>query len=315
MIRLKLLAVLVSAIPAVAYADGPCADEAEAAQRDDKRHGLDPSLVSPTEPAAIEKMKEAKVHHLEAVRLASIVAMRDRAPAEFQAAIDGYVAAALRTSAPVLLFNLAQVYRAAGDYPNAIEQYELFLKRAKARPPLRTLIKCQIDAMRAEMERAASTAPPQGPAPVRDAPTTTSATSKPPAPTSPAVPVETAPASGLELGDGAGTPRETRSQTDVVGWSVAGGGLAVAGVGVFLLLDARSLRGQAADETRDDVRIELDEKADGRQTWGTITTVAGVAILAGGIVKLALRPTSSANTHPAVSLSIAPNGFVVGGRF
>jgi hypothetical protein len=43
-------------------------------------------------------------------------------------------------------------------------------------------------------------------------------------------------------------------------------------------------------EPRDDVRADLDAKADSRQTWGAVTTAAGVAVLAVGIVKLAITP-------------------------
>ena len=309
MIRPMLLVALLSAMPVAAHAGDLCAAEAEAVQKDSKRYGLDPALANPTEPAALDKMKDAKAHHQAGVKLASMVATREQAAPEFSAAIDGYVAAALLSSAPLLLYNQAQVYRAAGDYPSAIEQYGQFIKRAKPRPALRSLIECQIDAMRAELERAASTAPPQGPAGAGE-PTT----SKPSVAATPPVPTPTlTAAAGLDPRPEANeAPTAPPWHADPVGWGLTGGGLVVVGLGAYWLVEAGDLRSQARDESRDDVRIELDNKADGRQTWGTITTAAGAAIHVTGIVKLAIRPEAP---RSRVSLSIAPGGLVVAGRF
>jgi hypothetical protein len=77
---------------------------------------------------------------------------------------------------------------------------------------------------------------------------------------------------------------------DPIAWTLVGSGAVVASVGGFLLLDARSIRRDAAAEPRDDVRAGLRDKADARRTWGTIATVAGVAALTAGIVKLAITP-------------------------
>jgi len=308
MIRPMLLVALLSAMPVAAHAGDLCAAEAEAVQKDSKRHGLDPALANPTEPAALDKMKDAKAHHQAGVKLASMVATREQAAPEFSAAIDGYVAAALLSSAPLLLYNQAQVYRAAGDYPSAIEQYGQFIKRAKPRPALRSLIECQIDAMRAELERAASTAPPQGPAGASDLPTTR----KPSVAATPPSPTPTVTSELEQRTDAIEAPTAPPWHADPVGWGLTGGGLVVVGLGAYWLVEAGDLRSQARDESRDDVRIELDDKADGRQTWGTITTAAGAAILVTGIVKLAIRPDAP---RSRVSLSIAPGGLVVAGRF
>lgn len=296
--------------PAVARADEPCAAEADAAQKAARRDGGDPALAPPTDPAAIAHMKEGNARATEGVKRASLVATRDQAPAEFKAAIEAYGAGFLVSSTPSLLYNLAQAYRAAGDYPSAIEQYRAFLKRAKPRRQLRALIECHIAAMTAEQERAAASAPPRGPA--DDPP--------PPADVTPRGLAASAapPASDPDLALRAEVPgpaEAPRWHADTLGWGIAGGGAAVAGVGVFLLLDARSLRNQADDEPRDDVRAELDDKAAGRTTWGTVTTVAGAAILAVGIVKLAITPDAPTVEHARLSLSLSPGGFALGGRF
>jgi hypothetical protein len=104
---------------------------------------------------------------------------------------------------------------------------------------------------------------------------------------------------------------------DGAGWAIAGVGAVAAGVGGYLLLDARSLRADADAEPRDDVRADLDAKADSRQTWGAVTTAAGVAVLAVGIVKLAITPGTPRDTRPraGVSLVIKPGAVALGGTF
>ncbi len=96
-----------------------------------------------------------------------------------------------------------------------------------------------------------------------------------------------------------------------------GAALAASGAGAFLLLDARSLRDDAAHEPRDLVRKDLDAQADSRQTWGTVATAAGVAVLAAGVIKLAITPGArhEANPRAEVSLQVTPGGVAVGGWF
>jgi hypothetical protein len=77
-------------------------------------------------------------------------------------------------------------------------------------------------------------------------------------------------------------PRAAPWHRDPIAWTLVGGGAVVGGLGAFLLVDARSLRRDAAAEPRDDVRAALRDKADARRTWGTVATVAGVAVLTAG---------------------------------
>lgn len=311
--RAVLAAALVAVnAPALAHADDPCVAEADAAQKAAKRYGGDPALAPPTDPAAVAHMRTGNAHATEGVKRASLVATRDQAPAEFKAAIEAYGAGYLVSSTPSLLYNLAQAYRAAGDYPSAIEQYRAFLKRAKPRRQLRALIECHIAAMTAEQERAAASAPPRGPAddppppPVDAAARRLTALPSPTPSTTPDLTVRA---------EVPGSTRAPRWHADTVGWGITGGGAAVACLGVYFLLDARSVRSQAGAEPRDDVRAELDDKAASRQTWGTVGSIAGAAILTVGIVKLAITPHAPTVDRARVSLSLAPGGFVLGGRF
>src|SRR5687768_14043770 len=142
---LALLCVIV-ARPATADDARPCAAEAAAAAAS----GEDPALAYPTEPAAVER--------LEAGNRAFRVQQYDKA-------IEEYTAAGLATSAPLVLYNLGQGLRSAKQYDKAIRQYELFLSRGNPGSAMRALVECHIATMRSELDAAASTAPPSGPAP------------------------------------------------------------------------------------------------------------------------------------------------------
>lgn len=304
MIRVVVLVVVALTAPSVAVADAPCDAEAAAV-----RGKTDRSLAPPTDPIAVARMKSGNDHHREALKRASVVATRDQAAAEFRAAIDDYVAAAMASASPSVLYNLAQTYRAAGDYESAIAQYRLFLDRGKPGAGFRKLIECQIAAMSAELARAAAAAPPRGPGTEdgraddpdrsrddeRDAPhdATPTTTAIPLAPTPP-------------------MPRPAPWHDDPIGWTLLGGGVAVGGLGAYFLIDARGLRRDAAIESRDDVRAELRDKADARQTWGTITTVAGAALVTVGIVKLAITPDAP---RSRIALRVAPSGLAIAGWF
>ncbi len=278
--------------PAAASADPPCTTEAEAA----RKAGRDASLASPTERAAVAHMKTASTHLDEALKRAAVVATRDQAAAEYQAAIEAYVAAAMISTAPVVLYNLAHTYRTAGDYPHAIAQYRLFLDRAKPGRPLRALVECHIVTMTAELERAASTAPPIEPAPVDDPP-----------PVVPGAP----PAPDLIIA----APTRAPWHRDPIAWSLVGTGAVAAGVGVFLLVDAADLRDRSHANLPDDVRKDLAARADRRQTWGTAVTIAGAAVLAAGVVKLILRPDPPQDARLRISLRVSSSGVALGGTF
>lgn len=298
--------VAVVAAPGLALADGPCDVEAAAV-----RGKPDPSLKPPTNPIAVARMKSGNDHHREALKRAAVVATRDQAAAEFQAAIDDYVAAAMASPSPSVLYNLAQTYRAAGNYTDAIAQYRLFLDRGKPGAGFRKLIECQIGAMAAELERAAAAAPPRGPGP-EDEPDDDRDSDRDSSTTSATESGEKLPGVAPELRSPPPTPRAAPWHADPLGWTLAGGGVAVAGVGTFLLLDARGLDNDADREPRDDVRDELHARADTRRTWGTLGAIAGGALLVAGVVKLAITPDAPASR---IVVGVAPTGIAIAGAF
>jgi hypothetical protein len=199
-------------LPMAARADAPCRAEAQA-MSGAKR---DPALSPPKEPEAKAHMRAANTHSETATRLAGVVEARDQVAAEYRAAVDEYVAAVKVSASPSLPYNLAQTYRAAGDYPKAVEQYRLFLVRGEPGEPLRNLVECHIAAMTAELDRAASTAPPRGPAPMEDAP--------PVEPTAPAPAPTSAPAVALEPPHAPALSAPVPWHADGAGWAIAGGG-------------------------------------------------------------------------------------------
>lgn len=145
---LSVFAVAHIAMPRSAYADDrpPCFDEATAVKKLTKR---DPAFAYPKNARALE--------HIAAGKRAFGVQQYDKA-------VEEYTSAGLDDEAPLILYNLGQTYRAAKNYEKAIRQYELFLERGKPGPEVHTLVACHITTMKAELEHAASTAPPSGPA-------------------------------------------------------------------------------------------------------------------------------------------------------
>jgi hypothetical protein len=142
------------------------------------------SLAPPTNPIAVARMKSGNNHHREALKRAAVVATRDQAAAEFQAAMDEYVAAAMASPSPSVLYNLAQTYRAAGDYPRRSSSTGCSSIAASPGSRFRNLVECQIAAMAAELDargvdRAAARARRRGgradPEPTAPAPAPTSA--------------------------------------------------------------------------------------------------------------------------------------------
>lgn len=272
MIRIALLAVSLLVVAPLlwdtaARADErpPCSVEADAVRNMKTR---DPSLAYPKNATAKER--------LEAAKRAFGVQQYDKAVAE-------YMAAGLVDDAPLILYNLGQTYREAKDYPKAIRQYELFLERGKPGSEVRALVKCHIATMKAELEHAASTAPPSGPA---SEPTATQ-----PHP---------APASG---GDGVPQPEPEVSDTDetrqaMSRWTgkrkiavgLALGGLIGIGAGTVFGLQNRSYKDDAARLCPSDPCANADEanalseRADTRAILANTSFGVGAALVAGAVV-------------------------------
>jgi tetratricopeptide (TPR) repeat protein len=244
-------------------------------------------------------MREAATHHQAGLKLAAVVATRADADDEFRLAFDGYQRAAGLSSAPVIEFNLAQLYRQTGEYEQAIARYDAFLTRGKPRAAMRRFAECLRNVAVAERAKAAAVAvpppPPAAPAEPSIAPTV--ATPEPPPPSPPPPRPSAAP----------------RWYADGLGWGLTGGGVVVAGVGAYFLRDARALERDANATADEAARSDLRDDVRTRRIWGTIGTVAGAALVVTGGIRLALTPERASESQ--TSLYVTGRGFGVVGRF
>jgi tetratricopeptide (TPR) repeat protein len=262
-----LLTLALLAPPAVALGDDrpPCSDEADAVRAMQKR---DPSLAYPTNSSAKQ--------HLEAGKRAFGVQQYDKA-------VEEYTAAGLEDGAPLILYNLGQTYRAAKDYEKAIRQYQLFLERGKPGKEVRALVECHITTMAAELEHAASTAPPTEPESEQ-----TINTGGAPVP-EPSVSTDAAPDEDDDDAIPVGPPsRWTGKRKVAVGLGVGGlGGLAA---GVVFSIQNKSYKDDAARLCpsspcdRADEANALSERASTKATLANISFGVGAGLVVGAVV-------------------------------
>lgn len=257
----------------------PCTKEAQAVQQMSTR---DPSLEYPKSDAAKEHLEQGK---------------RAFGVGEYDKAIDSYTAAGLVDDAPLILYDLGQTYRAAKEYDKAIRQYRLFLDRGKPGAEVRALVDCHISTMKAELEHAASTAPPTGP--VSDDPD------------------GVAPIDGIRPGpsdqDATGgvwtSARKVALGTGIVG------GLAI-GVGVVFGVQGRGYKDDAAQLCPSDPCSNaaeanaLSDKSGDRARLANISFGTGAALIVGATVVWFLGgPATHADGDHAVLVPQLGEGF------
>jgi tetratricopeptide (TPR) repeat protein len=299
-VSMLLVAPLLWGTAALADERPPCSDEADVVRKMQTR---DPSLAYPKNAKAKE--------HLEAAKRAFGVQQYDKAVSE-------YMAAGLADDAPLILYNLGQTYREAKDYTKAIRQYELFLERGQPGPEVRALVKCHITRMKAELEHAASTAPPSGPA---SDPTSTQSTA---APASGGGGVEAA-TTTPEVDE---TPRDTSRWTTkrkiAIGFAL--GGVIGIGAGTVFALQNRGYKDDAARLCPSDPCANADEanalsdRASTRATLANVSFGVGAGLVAGAVVLWFVGAPSTTNDRadesafvPHITSSFA--GAVYSGRF
>lgn len=275
----------------------PCADEAEAVKKMKTR---DPALRYPKKTEAVK--------HLEAGKRAFGVQ-------QYDTAIDEYTAAGLADEAPLILYNLGQTYRAAKDYDKAIRQYTLFLDRGKPGKEVRALVECHVRVMTAEMEHAASTAPPTGPAPDQ---TGDPEVDQPPLPTSPAEPL------AEDDHEESEAPRSRWTTSRRVALATGAAGLVTVAAGVVFGLQSQGYKDDAARLCPStpcgdaDQANALGDKADSRALFANVSYGAGAALIVGAAVLWYVgAPSSSQTDHAVVVPQINPTfaGLAVSGRF
>lgn len=297
-----LMCIVALVMPTMVRADDhpPCSDEADVVKNMKHR---DPSLAYPTNPSALE--------HLEAGKRAFGVQQYDKVIAE-------YTAAGLADAAPLILYDLAQTYRAMKQYEKAIPEYELFLERGKPGPEVRALVTCHVTTMKLELNHAASTAPPSGPPsePTGAQPTATVA--------SPQVPLPSpAPARDEHASESSETTRWTGKRKLAVGLAVGGVGFLGAGT-VFAIQgqnykdDANRLCPATACANADQANA-LSDRASTRATLANVSFGVGAGLVVGAVVLWVVgTPSARAGSGEAAIIpQVTPtfSGIAYGGRF
>ena len=238
------------------------------------------------DPAIRKPRAEAALDHL--ARATKLYNVRS-----FDEAASEYKAGALIEPAPVFDYNLGQCYRQLGRYKEAIWHYERFVKTSPETPEHNESVGKFIAQMHAELDKRAMTEPPTEPAPA--------ATPSPPS----VAPVPV-----------------VRSATEIdpwyadrVGWALAAGGvLALAGSG-GLFASAAGLDDDANHTPTQRASDELHDRAHTRALVAAGTGIGGIALLAGGIIKLVMTPDAHPETVAAWGIRIAPTGVSAFGRF
>ncbi len=245
----------------------------------------DAAMKLPTEPRAL-------AHYTQGNRLYRL--------RKFDDAVAEYQAGAMIDPAPVFDYNLGQCYRQLGKHTEAIWHYERFLKNGQPSSERQSLVTGFLSQMRAEMERKAMSrssansaadpnraAAPSGPSPTL--------------PASPAAPVA----------DHGG-----RWYSDHIGWGLVGAGVAGAGISGVLFLSSSSLRDDANLSPIESRREELRDTARTRERISLAIGAGGVALMVGGLIKLAIHPGEHPRARVASwRLGASPRGLVVLGRF
>ena len=247
----------------------------------------EPTLSKPNDAEAARLFREGNSHYK---------------AREYQQAILSYAASIKIEASQAALFNMAQSHKQLGQYEAAIELYSRLIDSASLVGPERQRVESLLAAIRDELERrrGAGDLGPLVSQLERPAPQ--------PQPQSPVVAV----AEPVEEGGADESVPELppRWYEDTLGWSLAGGGVAVGGVAIGLAISGERAQRDANREPDELARERLQARADSRRTWAAITGAAGAAVAVTGIVLLALPPRDG-----DVVVALGAQGITVAGRF
>jgi len=224
---------------------------------------------------------------------------------EFEKAIDDFKKSYDTYPDPIALYNIAQVYRQQKQNEKAIFFYQQYLTesphaqdRAKIEQrikELREVIAAQKDVTDKPPDGVQQAPPPASP-PVASAPEPT------PTPTSEAPPVTDTPSTGRPIYQ----------------WAIAGGGVAIAAVGIGLLVSAGGLDDDAKNATTASQQHDLRNQASSRKTLGSAVAIGGGLVAAAGITLLILNPGSHGHAESPsqqTAIIVGPSWLGVRGSF
>lgn len=217
----------------------------------------------------------------------------------FADAVVEYKAGALIEPAPVFDYNLGQANRQLGNYRDALWHYDRFLHKAAPTGALRDAVLAFMAQMRAQLDKA------------QDVPLTKPGETPSPSPTASAT---EAPGARARLAENAKPTNTMTNGRDWVGWGLAGSGLVALGVSAALLYRGIQLNDRGDSEREMRARQELYNQASNRTLAGAITGVAGAALLAAGVIELAVG-RDAPRAASSMQISIHGHGMFVAGRF
>jgi hypothetical protein len=243
-------------------------------------------VASAGDPAIRKPRAEAALDHL--ARATKLYNVRS-----FEEAASEYKAGALIEPAPVFDYNLGQCYRQLGRYKEAIWHYERFVKTSPETPEHNDSVGKFIAQMHAELDKRAMTEPPTEPA--------SAMTPSPP----PVAPIVVGP-SAIAI---------DHWYADRVGWGIAAGGLLALAGSAGLFASAAGLDDDANHTPTQRASDELHDRAHTRSLVAAGIGIGGVALLAAGIVKLAVTPGRRSEPVATWGFGITPGGVTASGRF
>jgi tetratricopeptide (TPR) repeat protein len=209
---------------------------------------------------------------------------------------------------PEFLYALGQVHRKKGDCAEAVKYYQAFVD---AGPPAHQVAMARdlIDKCKRAAEPPRKEAAPP-PLIVPDAETPQPpATLKPPTPAPPPPPPPSVEAPHVE------PPAIQRGPMpwyrDWLGDALTGAGLIALTVGGVVVLDAQG-KIDDAQHTYGNYAMAREGDAEGQRTMGTVVMGLGGALVAGGVLRYWLHPSSS---ESEVAVSLSPGMLFLAGRF
>lgn len=200
---------------------------------------------------------------------------------DFAKAIDRLKQAYALKPAPVLIYNLARVYEGAGQVVDALSAYREYLAK-EPNAADRGAIEKRISTLQGqvdERERAK-----------REAEQRAAAGGQP--------------ASATPVGDAEQSDKS--SGASPIPWVLGGVGVAAAATAGVLLVMSKSRHDDAVKEPVQTTALDLSKSSSTLSTAGTITMVAGGAMVAAGVVWLLATPARKDGAPAKASALVAP---------
>jgi len=226
---------------------------------------------------------------------------------DFDKAIDDFKRSYDLYPDPTALYNLAQIYRQEKQNEKAIFFYQQYLNEAP-RAPDKAKIEARIEELKGIIaaQKAVADKPPDGVQPAQS-----TAATVPPTPVAPAATTPTAEPDVPPVAD-------TSSGRPIYPWVIAGGGAAIAAVGLGLLASAGSLDDDANRATTVSQTMDLRNQASSRKTLGAAVTIGGGIVAAAGVALVIWNPGGHGRGEPSTQQTVVivgPSWLALRGSF